>query len=353
VCRIAVGPLGAFSRKHLKDAFSYLESSNGGDGNGVWINGKVAKGLKLSASKVARLVSRQRSTGMFVFHTRLRSTGRVHDDALHPVKAGDNEWLVQNGTWSTWKSYAGESGAETDTLLVGELVSKHGLGILKSPQLSSAGVFVHMSKDKTVTVVKRGGRPFVLHLFDDGRWLYASEDVGWAFEVPYTIIEVRDNTVFTIDKEGMPRESKIEPISIYDVVDYKSYVYSGTSYGGANYNKYDRPWTDDEWWDRYDQHQNRTNSEHVIVPFGGDGVGYTTLGSEEDGRFLARKLASLDSDERADFEAVIEEWTSWSEVYPNEQVDMCSICDFRDADCDRCPMRGTIDVIDAMMEDVR
>lgn len=240
MCRIAVGST-AFNRQELKLVFDYLERSNGGDGNGVLLeNGNRVAGLKLSPSKAAKLVRRRPPNERFVFHTRLKSTGGVTAEALHPVVIPGGGWLVQNGTWSAWRSYY-DGTASTDTLAIAELVGEHGIGVLMSQQLSNAGIFVHVSPEWEITFVKRTGRPMMLHLDrrDPRRWLYASEDVSYLLNggiVRYDVIKIADNTAFVVGKDGMPTPVSIAPRALQ----YKAW--RGTSYGHEYHYNTSKDW---------------------------------------------------------------------------------------------------------------
>lgn len=321
MCRIAIGPANLFSKSELKRIFSYLEKSNGGHGNGVWTSdGNVTKGLKLSPKAVAAVVKRSKGD-KFVFHTRLSSVGGVTEEGLHPVKAG-NGYLIQNGTFAAWRSYY--SGKKTtDTLALGELVEEKGLGVLLSHQVENAGVFVYMENEEII-VFKRKKRPFVLHLFESGRWLYASEDVGWLTDEDYTLIRFGENVTFRIDEEGMPRlpKNEIEPVTL-------KYHHPGVGYmGGGSYGSY--------------YGGSKVANEYL---YGNDVYGYQ--GDEireediEDGEMLGIHLR-MEALEGAGSSRVIElanMMNTWLDESATSNVSMCSVCKFEYEDCESsCPM---------------
>lgn len=326
MCRIAIGPFDQFSKKELTRIFAYLEKSNGGDGNGIWVEGAVEKDLKMTPALAAARVKQlgKEKKGKFVFHTRLRSVGKVENSALHPLRAGQG-WLVQNGTFSSWRSYY-RGDATTDTMALAQLVAEQGVGVLKSSAVSDAGVFVYMDKDNQVFVLKRRKRPFVLHLFDSGRWLYASEDVGWLTteSEKYSIVEFGENVYFRVDDDGMPRAVDIEEATL---------KYLTTSYSSAR-----SVYTyDDEWEERW---YGKTGK----FPKGGGGESTVELLNAkdfEDGAAIGIHLLSIakggTSDEVEEYTDLVEEWLEISQG--GERYSMCQVCSFAYDGCqDHCPM---------------
>jgi hypothetical protein len=87
--------------KLLKRWLQQLEDSNGGHGNGLATVEKGAvKGVKLSAKRCARIISR--TVQPVVWHTRRISCGAQVDELCHPFSTGDatRGWLIHNGHWA-------------------------------------------------------------------------------------------------------------------------------------------------------------------------------------------------------------------------------------------------------------
>ena len=343
MCRIAIGPLDSFSRKELTRIFNYLEKSNGGDGNGVWIEGKVEKGLKLTPALIAAKIynAGKKRKGRFVFHTRLRSVGKVENAALHPLETGSG-FLVQNGTFTSWRSYYRGS-ATTDTMALAELVGEKGLGVLKSSAVSNAGVFVHMGQDNEIIVLKRRKRPFVLHLFDSGRWLYASEDVGWLTKESgnYTVIEFGDDVYWKVDESGAPRAVDIEEVTL--------------SWIGNSYYSNQRGY-DDEWMGKWYGKVGKSSRTALGESTGAAVLEKKDLDDISAGESIAVHLLSIaksgDGDALLDYVDLVEEWLELQEG--NLKFSMCHVCEFSYDGCqDHCPMYvGVImtDVLEAEEE---
>lgn len=96
MCRLLYLPPSApRKRSLLKAIFDQLEKSFGGDGNGfATMRGGIVKGVGLSTSKCAKLVSRCR--GNVIWHTRRRSCGPKTAELCHPFRTG-NGYLAHNG----------------------------------------------------------------------------------------------------------------------------------------------------------------------------------------------------------------------------------------------------------------
>jgi len=123
----------------LLSLLDYLESSQGGHGNGYMYitkegKGKVRKGLKLSNKAIVKdVLSQGDNIRFFMYHTRLASKGEKTNKNCHPFKLGKTV-ICMNGTEYTMNNWIKDDDTDTETILklckalklgVRETVSRH------------------------------------------------------------------------------------------------------------------------------------------------------------------------------------------------------------------------------------
>lgn len=188
MCRVAFISKGFKNESLLKELFTDLETSNGGDGNGIggFSDGKslIIKSAKAEVKNFAGLALSQSWDNGFLFHTRKASVGMVNDINCHPFSWG-NTVTIHNGhlegygilklmmyeniekyTVDGWTKEKIESTPDSDILSY--FITKHGFQIVP---MMDCGTVMTMYPDRTEMY-----NGYVLQaIFVEGSWIFASE----------------------------------------------------------------------------------------------------------------------------------------------------------------------------------
>ncbi len=180
MCRLAVYQ-NAESAKALAWALVELEMSQGGQGNGYWSesSNKAKKGLGLSVADIAHQTHDEK--GLFVFHTRIASSGDICDGLCHPFPCGEFGFLFQNGVWGGWRAYADTE--ESDTQTAARLVEKYGPGILLDKTFNMSGVWI-VAGNFGVFVIRHTGTFFLQPMDGPDREANTRAAVDYCLEHP-------------------------------------------------------------------------------------------------------------------------------------------------------------------------
>ena len=126
MCRLALfnkeGVNYIESNYGLTDFFNYLETSQGGHGNGyciIYDNGKIRikKGITLLNTEItADILKDYQNIKWVMYHTRLASMGNISNENCHPFKC-EKSVLMMNGTERGIRAFIKENKTDTETIL--------------------------------------------------------------------------------------------------------------------------------------------------------------------------------------------------------------------------------------------
>lgn len=178
MCRIVYMPMpGLVEEQDLLDLFLYLETKQGGEGNGLAIVYQdeilAHKGISVEVDELAYQAANM--GGPTLFHTRRATSGGVCDDLCQPFVI-DNMAVAHNGMWRDWEDAALQlimqdkmDGALpiNDSLTAATLAARLGRYTLETIKL---GVFVVMTTTGAWLHLRGGSFEFCEDL-----GIYASE----------------------------------------------------------------------------------------------------------------------------------------------------------------------------------
>ena len=126
MCRLALfnkeGVNYIESNYGLTEFFNYLETLQGGHGNGyciIYDNGKIRikKGITLSNTEItADILKDYQNIKWVMYHTRLASMGNISNENCHPFRC-ENNILMMNGTERGIRAFIKDNKTDTETIL--------------------------------------------------------------------------------------------------------------------------------------------------------------------------------------------------------------------------------------------
>jgi len=162
-----------------------LESSMGGNGNGVAVADRCVKGVSISVKRTVHAMDdlqRGRRHTPVLWHTRRTSSGNTHDDLCHPFPC-DGGWLAHNGHWQWAHAEAlkvNGFGPMSDTRLFSMVVDRDSFESAVA-RLAPPGVWLHMRHDGKLAVWLGSGDLWYCSKL--GAWGSEPAKVGSWFEV--------------------------------------------------------------------------------------------------------------------------------------------------------------------------